>query len=283
MKKLKVDILQFYITNVCNLTCRDCESFNNRKFKGHFYWEDYADDYRQWSKIVDIENLGIIGGEPFANPELLTWVKEVKLLWPDSPVAEIWTNGTYLKIKRELAKEIIENGFQLRVCLHDPAHYNEIKTNLEDILREFGYTETLISTNINYFSKGKQIAKLLPMYSFNRTSQHHISRGVTYLHNSDPDAAFKVCGDECHYFLRGKMYRCAITAIASDLTEQFKIEEKAAKLLKDYVACSPWDDIADIKKFIDGLSSSVPQCSVCPEKKVLFPIWPLEKRKTNYE
>jgi organic radical activating enzyme len=284
MKKFNIDILQFYITNVCNLTCKDCESFNDRKFKGHFYWEDYADDYRQWSKLVDIENLGIIGGEPFANPTLLTWVKEVKALWPNSPTAEIWTNGTYLKHKQDLAKQIIKEGFQLRVCVHDPAQYDEVKFYLEEILKDFNpSTQQTLPNNIEYYTGNQKIATIFSTYSFYKVAQHHISRGITYLHNSDPDAAFKICGDECHYLLRGKMYRCALTAIASDLTEQFKIEDSAANLLKNYKSCSPWDSLTDIESFIDGLSSSVPQCSVCPEKRTLYPIWPLAGKKSDYE
>jgi organic radical activating enzyme len=283
MKKHNIDILQFYITNVCNLTCKDCESFNDRKFKGHFYWEDYADEYRQWSKIIDIEKLGIIGGEPFANPTLLTWVKEVRALWPNSPVAEIWTNGTYLKFKQDLGKEIIKEGFQLRVCVHDPEQYEEVKFYLEKILEEFNPVAKSVSNSIDYFSNGKQIAKIFTTYSFYKVAQRYVKHGVTYLHKSDPDAAFKICGDECHYLLRGKMYRCALTAITSDLTEQFKIEEEAATLLKDYKACSPWDDPEQIEKFIQGLSSSVPQCSVCPENRTLYPIWPLTKKKIDYE
>lgn len=282
MKKFKIPMLQFYITNACNLTCRDCVTFNNLKFKGHFYWDDNAEDYKKWSTLIDIDDLGIIGGEPFANPELLTWVKEIKSLWPNTPVAEIWTNGTYLKSKKSLAKKIIEEGFQIRVCTHDPAHHNEIKNHLEEILSYFNCVQVNDAPNIiGYYHKGKRLARLISTFSFIKTSQHHISRGIIYLHKSDADRAFSVCANECQYLLRGKMYRCEITAVAEDLIEQFNVDNDSASLLKEYVACSPWDDYNNIEKFINDLSCSIPQCSVCPEKKTLFPVWPLEKKKIN--
>ncbi len=279
---IDIDIVQFYITNVCNLTCKDCESFNDRAFKGHFYWDQHAEDYQQWSKVINIENLGIIGGEPFANPDLLVWVKEVRALWPSSPVAEVWTNGTYLKSKQQLASQIIKEKFQLRVCVHDPAQYEEIKFYLEKILEPFSVKAEIEPGNIEYFANGQRLAKLYTTYSFYRAAQRYVKHNITYLHKSDPDRAFAVCGDECHYLLRGKLYRCALTAIASDLTNQFKIEEEAEVLLKNYKSCSPWDSEESIRLFVDNLSKSVPQCSVCPENKILYPLWPLDKTKTKY-
>ena len=279
---INIDILQVYITNVCNLTCGGCESFNDRAFKGHFYWNHHEEEYRQWSKILHIENLGIIGGEPFTNPDLLVWVKEFRALWPNSPTAEVWTNGTHIKSKLDLSSQIIDEGFQLRVSVHDPAQYDEIKFYLEKALPANFKRIELEKGSFEYFHKDKRVAKIYTNYNFYRTAQKKIINNVTYMHKSDPDKAFAICGDECHYFHRGKLYRCALTAIASDLTEQFEIENEAAALLKNYKSCSPWDPIEDIQAFVDNLSKSVPQCSVCPENRTMYPIWPLAKSKTKF-
>ena len=46
----RLNYMEFYITNVCNLTCTGCNRFNNYKFKGFQRWADYKEEYTQWSK-----------------------------------------------------------------------------------------------------------------------------------------------------------------------------------------------------------------------------------------
>lgn len=36
----RLDYMEFYITNVCNLTCTGCNRFNNYKFKGFQRWTE---------------------------------------------------------------------------------------------------------------------------------------------------------------------------------------------------------------------------------------------------
>ena len=36
----RLDYCEFYITNVCNLSCNGCNRFNNYKFRGFQRWED---------------------------------------------------------------------------------------------------------------------------------------------------------------------------------------------------------------------------------------------------
>ena len=54
--------LEFYITNVCNLTCDKCRSFNNYDFKGHYEFD--REKMLQWSKRLTIDVIAILGGEP---------------------------------------------------------------------------------------------------------------------------------------------------------------------------------------------------------------------------
>ena len=52
-------VVEFYITNVCNLACRGCNRFNDQKFKGHQYWDDHAAEYEAWAKRLDIPRITI--------------------------------------------------------------------------------------------------------------------------------------------------------------------------------------------------------------------------------
>ncbi len=58
--KLKFDEkVEFYITNVCNYTCDNCNRFNNHKFSGWQRWSDYEGIYRQWAERIELQAITI--------------------------------------------------------------------------------------------------------------------------------------------------------------------------------------------------------------------------------
>lgn len=126
--------VEFYITNVCNLNCKNCNRFNNFSFSGHQRWEDYAATYAQWSKILSVPKIGIIGGEPLLNPTFLDWLQGISILWPDSLIV-IYTNGTQLLKRPELYDQLIKFKDQLRI---DISFHNEnFKPEVLDFLNEW--------------------------------------------------------------------------------------------------------------------------------------------------
>jgi hypothetical protein len=276
---------QFYITNACNLTCDRCITYNNRKFKGHFYWKDQQAHHKEWSTKLDIESITIIGGEPFANPDLINWVNGLSELWPECADRSVCTNGTYLSRELELAKEIVRKGFWLDLCVHDPAHYDEIQNALTEIITScFGKQSVIVpQSNINqkeFFINGRRVAKLSKMYNFASMATKSVSNKITYMHNSDPKLAHENCGARyCHYFVRGNLYKCFLTAVSDDLIDQFVVEPRAVEMLKNYKSCSPWDD--NISQFMEDMRHPIEQCRLCPEKSNIRPIWPLAIKKID--
>ena len=89
-----LDKVEFYITNVCNLNCDQCNRFNDYKFAGWQRWSDYEDIYRRWASLVDVKHIVILGGEPLLNPSINEWIRGLADLWK-KPV-QILTNGTRL-------------------------------------------------------------------------------------------------------------------------------------------------------------------------------------------
>jgi organic radical activating enzyme len=281
-EKFVVDQAVFYITNVCNLTCKSCETFNNRKFKGHFYWQDHKDEYVQWSKQLDINFITIIGGEPFANPALGEWVIEIKKHWPNNNNFNICTNGTYLKDNIKLAREIIQQGVWLDISIHDPAFYQDIQSNLEHALEVFDYTLNQKSTTLEYYVADRLVARLYTAYTFQQSSQKYLRNGVTYMHRSDINKAHELCIGKlghCHFFVKGLLYKCYLTAVSQDFTEQFALEETAKELLSSYKACSPWHSRQQLGSFFETVKNPIPQCTLCPENVISFPIWPINRKK----
>ncbi len=113
---LQLSNADFYITNVCNLNCTDCNRFNNFAFSKHYHWHEYQDQYRDWAKILDIEEIGILGGEPMSNPDFVAWMQGVADLWP-RPKINIATNGYYLDRWPNFYDELVKYGGRIFVIV----------------------------------------------------------------------------------------------------------------------------------------------------------------------
>jgi len=115
-----LDYSEFYITNVCNLNCPNCNRFNNYAFSGHLRWNDHANEYAKWAKKLHINNVSIIGGEPLLNPDLLNWVHGLTALWPNSSHS-IVTNGTQFDRWPTLYQELANLNGKVRIEI---SHHN---------------------------------------------------------------------------------------------------------------------------------------------------------------
>lgn len=121
-----LDLGEFYITNVCNYNCDQCNRLNNYYFTGHQYWKDYADVYREWSKKIDIETIKILGGEPLLNPSFVEWCYGLRELWPNA-VMTVPTNGTRTNDIENLYNVLLENNIQLDVYVHNRTRWDEAR------------------------------------------------------------------------------------------------------------------------------------------------------------
>lgn len=170
------------------------------------------------------------------------------------------------------------------VSVHDPALYDEIEETLRECLQGFDAHKIEKGISNEIYVKDTLVAKISKAYNFSTMSIKEIRNGITYMHDSDPEKSHKVCGcNFCHYFVRGKLYKCYLTAITDDLTDQFNIEDRAERLLKKYEPCGPYDDDSKIESFVDKILDPIPQCRLCTDKPNVKPIWPLAKKKTIYE
>jgi organic radical activating enzyme len=135
MSKPTLPLIEFYITNVCNFNCDNCNRLNNYHFSGHQLWKDYAEIYKEWSTKIDVKQLTILGGEPLLNPSLLDWVAGIRLLWPNSEL-ELLTNGTRLKFWPELYNVLKDNKVKLVINSHNSKRHDSILEEITKMLQE---------------------------------------------------------------------------------------------------------------------------------------------------
>jgi len=134
--KHRLNYAEIYITNVCNLSCTHCQSFNNFAFKGHQLWSEYQDEYTKLSTRIDFDRLQIIGGEPTLNPDFEKWVIGISNLWPNSKL-EISTNGSRLdKINDTIYQVLSKNNGLLWLTGHDINTYNKMLDFSKQFLKE---------------------------------------------------------------------------------------------------------------------------------------------------
>lgn len=233
-------VVEFYITNVCNLACRGCNRFNNYKFKGHELWKTHAKTYEAWSKRLDIPRITILGGEPTLNPDIRLWATNLRRLWPNA-VIMIQTNGTYFKPEFANYWKDYRVGFGL--SLHDPATAPAIKEqwrNYAGEIEAYVFHQSTVVKKDNYY----------------------------VLHTSDPVKAFAACDmKHDHTMSQGKLYKCPAMSNLPDFDQQFdlRLDDRQRELLYSYKPLSADCSEEDLQQFLTTKDSHIAQCEFCPQ------------------
>lgn len=252
--------IEIYITNECNLTCSDCNRFNNYDFRGHYSWSQNSLAIQQWSQRIDAPLITIIGGEPSLHPELQQWVEGVASAWSHRPVM-IQTNGL---------KPLPEFDWWWTTCKKFPnvgtgiaAHSEKIKTTV--------------------LKKWQGQGGHFDAWEF--TESAIIDQGDSFrVHNSDPDVAFDCCNlKHCHTIFQGRLYKCPTVALIPEFSKQYKVEmsDDQTLELKQYKFLD-WDcPDSELQQFVNDKDSPIAQCSICPSANTLNTVNFDPKRKTR--
>ena len=277
--------VEFYITNVCNLTCENCNRFNTHKFTGWQRWSDYADTYRQWGEYVNLKNIVILGGEPTLNPTLSEWVVGLNDIFKCN--IQILSNGLQLnsneKLYNALANIKSDNGMacgNIEISLHNLAHFDQIRNNIKSFLQpineEYGTAINVAhqynSDNQAYYSVRDVNNVLVRMHlanSFHDAAVYKNNQGQLTLHDSDPIEAHGGCGFaqyKCYHFIRGQLYKCGPVALMPEFDQQHNlaISDQDRQLLNSYqpLTVDHWPDSA--QQWLAKLDDPIAQCKFCP-------------------
>lgn len=288
--------VEFYITNVCNLTCDNCNRFNNHSFSGWQRWSDYESKYKLWAKYVRLRRVTILGGEPLLNPSSLDWVDGINQLW-EKPV-QVLTNGTQLNKVPDLYERLIK--FQDPLW---PTARNWIGISLHnenDRDRCFEEIKKFLRGNVNYYtpkdgvyytfggqhgfidSNGMRICVWEYDEFYNAAIQkNHLGRFT--LHDNDPELAHEQCGFamyKCYHFIRGGLYKCGPVALFPEFDQQhhLDISDKDRELLNSYQALWPEEFESRGQGFLKHIDDPIPQCKFCPVNNTHKKIYAVNKK-----
>lgn len=284
---LRLNQVEFYITNVCNLSCQGCNRFNNYKFSGFQRWNDFKDVYADWADQILPSSIGILGGEPLLNPDYMQWVSGIRQLWPNTPVGTV-TNGYRLNQVKGLYDFILENKNNtfLSVGIHNKKSKPLIMSNIKKFLigpLDYKFNNDNIYHQYMFItdSNGVQI-KVEYNWWFHQGALIRDPELNTFtLHSSDVKKAHDICHSKyCHHFMNGKLYKCGAVALFPEFAQQHKmiLSAEDQTLMMNYKPLEITDSYEHKKQFIANLSQAIPQCRFCPEQYQGEQIYAEEKR-----
>ena len=205
----KVD---FYITNVCNLTCNRCNRFNNYNFAGWQRWSDYESTYESWGRLVDLRAITIMGGEPFLNPTLQEWVNGLNRIFGIE--VQVLTNGTRFRQNKNLYPSLLYRSTKtgalnhIGISLHNVKDFEEfMKADILDFLEgpvaiyEKGHVLNIWDSDWYFIDKNGIMVNVYISNNFGNAAiqQNQYDRFV--LHNNDIELAHQNCA-----FVKWKSY-----------------------------------------------------------------------------
>lgn len=289
----KIKNVEFYITNVCNFSCKGCVSYNNFKFTGHQIWSEQQSMYEQWATQLDIERIDILGGEPMLNPSLIDWMYGLRKLWPNTEI-NIVSNGSQLLKVKDLYQAMKDNNIAVDITMHShrkmtPSEITGKKIiirspdDIHSTIKTFYKDDTLVPETMEHVTPILGNERMsITTYTDSNYVKIRIKDNIEFLEiaglqisdtgnfkieeQSVPAEAFAPCIDLCdfHPIINGKIYQCKFVALAPDIVKQRGQPVANIEHIESYQPLTLDSDNKD--EFINSLDTRcIEQCRFCPK------------------
>ena len=272
--RIVIDKLEFYITNVCNLTCSGCNRYNNYKFSGWQNYDDYAKIIQQWSEKINIIKPMILGGEPLLNPTINKWIRGIRAAWPNEYSPQIISNGTRIDQVDGLYEACRDTQSWIGISLHRDQDWEPILTRVRNFL-SFNIGEgKKINANVDSDYQfidfnGVQVHIWLTTDFLQNNIIERLD-GTRTLYNSDPVKAHAACPQVAHknyHMINGKIYKCGPAPLMAEFDLQYPFDISAED--RALIHTDPGLSIEEFDErgaeFFANIDNPIPQCKFCPE------------------
>lgn len=288
--KASIPKVEFYINNTCNLTCENCNRFNNHHFTGWQNFNDYKEIIEQWSEHVVFEKLVIMGGEPLLNPSLLDWIDGLNQIFKNH--VQILSNGLLLHKNKKLYDRLdgtyAYNNY-IGISWHNRNHAQVLEEHINGFLqapiqKEQSHDPLQNGSTITYIDANQVKIVVWVQDEFYDAAVHKNANNRFTLYDNDPHQAHSQCGFAIHknyHMIKGKLYKCGPVALFPEFHQQhnFDLPEQDIDLLHSYVPLEV-DQFPTLGKvFLDSIDDVLPQCKFCPVNLQSNLIYPTVKGK----
>jgi organic radical activating enzyme len=280
--RILIDRLEFYITNVCNLTCSGCNRYNNYKFSGWQSWDEAEPVLTQWSKKIEIRHPVILGGEPLLNPDISKWITGIRRLWPEHSGVQVQSNGTRIDRVRDLYDALDpKEGNWIGISIHNHEDRDEIFDRIRNFLIE-PIVQTQdptdpIGSDYQFSDVNKIKVHAWLSNKFVQSNIIELPNGKFTLYQSDPDLAHENCTFrrfKNYHIIQGKIYKCGPVALMPEFDNQyhFELSDQDRAVLREYRPLTIEDFDTRATEFFQTIDNVIPQCKFCPESYEYRPI-----------
>ena len=115
--------VEIQIISHCNLNCKSCDHFSPLAKPWNITVEDFENELINLSKICIVDELVLIGGEPFLHPQLKQLISLSRKYFQKSKI-KIFTNGLLVEKQiKDLSQELKKYGVGLKITKY-PLKYN---------------------------------------------------------------------------------------------------------------------------------------------------------------
>ena len=263
--KLKLPFLETMVTQACNLSCLGCTNYSDLPHKGYVKWSDAKQNLKEWLTRIEIDDFGILGGEPLMNPEIEKWIIGLRELMPNAQI-RFTTNGLLLDKKFHIVKLLHATGnCVLKITNHFDKN-DKIETIIQKVfqnfdwtpVKEFGIDRYKTSNNLRF-----QINKPQIFYKTYRNNYENMMP-----HNSNPNDAINVCCQRyCPLLYQGKLYKCSTSALLQDTLDKVgnPNPEHWEPFLLNGLSTNCSEN--ELSNFINNFGNAEYICQMCPTIK----------------
>lgn len=278
--RVLIDRLEFYITNVCNLTCSGCNRYNDYKFSGWQSWAEAEPILTKWAEKIEIRHPIILGGEPLLNPDIIQWMQGLRRLWARYGTVQIQSNGTRLDLIPGLYDAIDVNNW-IGISLHSMEHkerlFDRIRNFLKHPIVETENPNHPVGSRWQFVDANKKYLHVWVNDNFVQSNIIERSDGTRTLYQSNPDLAHDNCTFrrfKNYHMIRGKIYKCGPVALMPEFDAQYPLDISAQdrEIMQAYRGLSVDEFDTRGQEFLDTIDQVIPQCKFCPEKYDYKPI-----------
>lgn len=276
MEKIAIKYFEVFANYGCNLRCIGCSSFCDYMVEGIPNWETIEHDLKKWADILNVENIGVLGGEPLMNPDLYKWLEGIRNIYNNSTMLLV-TNGLLLDRWPDLIKKMIDlSPGEVMITLH--VDYAEIIEKIQRQIKNSKYRfikkahkdQAYYEVEYILFAKNKKFSihvvepdKFLKRYK-------GYGKNIYPYENDNIEEAHELCIDRPIMY-EGKIYRCSKMALLKRqlmITGQFFDQKEIGpwKPYLDYEGVSYNDDIEKIQSCIAQFDKAEMVCKSCPGK-----------------
>ena len=275
-----IDRLEFYITNVCNLTCSGCNRYNNYKFSGWESWAQAEPILTRWAEKIEIRHPVILGGEPLLNPDIGAWITGLRRLWPRLSGVQVQSNGTRLDLVPGLYN-VLTGGNWIGISIHSVEHKETLFTRIRNFLKHpIVETENLnhpVGSRYQFIDVNQKYIHVWVNNIFSQSNIVEQANGRFGLYNSNPEIAHEACAYrkfKNYHMIQGRIYKCGPVALMPQFDDQysFDLSDEDRKIMRGYRGLGIDEFDTRGQEFLDTIDNVVPQCKFCPENYDYKPI-----------